>query len=730
MDFGQGKKPYEIMTLYNKTPFSCKKKENKVICFFNKKPSTPVYPENTYFFRVIPQKGKIFKIVIIVKSSYKLYSMPDNLYNAPLISPFKLSKAKKWVIIANSNFVKNTQKGLNFYYKHTFYPFVGAVDENLNPVKVSKSADVIAYFQILKEYEKGQDALYDINNFIKQFPNSIFIPDVLYLKLKILDAQNDSPTVVDIGKKWIKKYAFSPKLPAVLLLIAKNYSKMGFVSDASYYFNRIITEYPNTKYAQLAMIYLADQLYMLGEEKKAFKLYKKVLYSTTDINIASLAALRLATRYMNNGNVKKAIEYYEKIYRANKQFLLKDKQKAYELAQSLASHGAYKLAIQIGEDLLKKLNKLNDLYEPLLYNLAQWAYEAKEYKKALKFADLYLKQFPYGEYSDEVTSLRDKILFQVPEGNLTAQLEDINKILKNYSGEIAQKALVKKAEILYKLKKFSELMKIFPKLKKLPKSVFPNKDEFLNKVKKDYAIYLLSRGKCYEASELIEKYSIVLPKKYDDKIYECAMKSAHYKLASLICNKYLDSPDDKVFLKWIKRKINALYAMGDYQGVVTAVDDLCSATKKGCYPYLLKKFFSLWRLKEYKKAIALSLKLQKYKDIRNTDAFIKIVDYALTHNDKLLAASYAKKIIELQNYFKAYPYTPYADFVFAQYTKDKKAAVKDLLRILPMLKGENKARAYFMLANLTNEKKYLLQCLKVKNSKLWKGLCKDALTLY
>jgi tetratricopeptide (TPR) repeat protein len=556
------------------------------------------------------------------------------------------------------------------------------------------------------------------------------MPDVLYLKMKILDAQNDSEDVVEIGKKWIKKYAYSPKLPAVLLLIAKNYSKMGFVSDASYYYNRLITEYPNTKYAYLAMIYLADQLYMLGEEKKALELYRKALYSTTNIDIASLAALRLATRYMNNGNVKKAIEYYEKIYRANKQFLLRDKQKAFELAKSLASHGVYKLAVKIGGDLLKKLNKLNDLYEPLLYDLAVWSYKAKEYKKALYYVNKYIKTFPYGDYIDEIRSLRDKILFEVPKGSLKAQLENINKILKNYTGKIAQEALVRKAEILFKMKKYAQIIKMLPKLKKLPKDIFPNKKSFINKVLKTYTMELLNKKECLKATRIIDEYSVVLPKKYDDKIYFCAMNAHDYKLASLVCNKYLDSPNDKIFIKWIKRKIDALYAMGDYQGVVTAVGDLCSATKKGCYPYLLKEFFSLWHLKEYKKAIALSIKLSKYKDIRNTDAFIKIVDYAVKHNNKLLAAEYAKKIIDLQDYFKAYPYTPYVDFIFAQYTKNKKAAIKDLLHILPMLKGENLARAYFMLANLTGEKKYLLKCVKVKNSKLWKGLCKDALSLF
>jgi hypothetical protein len=35
-----------------------------------------------------------------------------------------------------------------------------------------------------------------------------------------------------------------------------------------------------------------------------------------------------------------------------------------------------------------------------------------------------------------------------------------------------------------------------------------------------------------------------------------------------------------------------------------------------------------------------------------------------------------------------------------------------------------------MLANLTKDKKYIEKCLKVKNSKLWRGLCEDAKDLF
>ncbi len=733
VDYYEGNKKSEILTLYNEFPFTCKKENRKILCVFDKLPTTTVFKTHTKFFKFNPIfKNKHFILEIECLSKCFVYPKRDNLYNNPLDSLNILQKTKKWVIIANSeNFLtKNRPKGLNFYFHNSPKVFVGAVDENQNPVNVNNQApDVIKYFNILKKFKNGRDVSIDIDNYIKNYPNSVFIPDVLYMKMVLLFNNNDFEDAVNIGKKWIKKFSYDEKLSKVLLLMARAYSNMGFMSDASYFFNRLITEYPNTKESQLAMIYLGDQLYSSGDSKKAMKLYENVLFSTNDVNIASLAAIRLASRYMDKGDFKKAYEYYKKIYDANRKFLLKDKQKAYNLANLLAEHQMYSLAIDIGDNLLKKLKKFDDLYEPLLYHLALWNYQNKNYQKAMEYIDLYLSKFPYGDYSDQLSSLRDKVLFNLPDNNLTKALVNINNILEKYKGTaIASKALVKKAEILYKMKKYGEILKMENELKNISQNIWPEKNKFLLKVKKEYAVYLLNNKKCLKADEIINKYHLSLDKKYDGQIYKCAMQALDYNLASIVCNKYLDSPSDKVFIKWMKRKIEALKGLNDYQDLVNAIDDLCQVDKK-CYKYKLYKFFALWQLKNYDEALEVAKSIKK-KDIRNTDVYINIIRWALKNNNNLLAATYAKKIVDLQDSFKAYPYSPFADFVFAKYTKDKKEAVRVLKNLLNRVSGEDKARALFMLANLTKNKRYLNECIKVKNSTLWKGLCKDALSIF
>jgi len=730
IDYATDKKPYEILTLYSKKPVSCKIKNKDFVCTFKRVPKTPVFKEESRFFSVIPEFGKkTFIVTIKIKNkNYKIFSFNDDLHTGALITPFKSEKAKKWVIVVNNQFVKNENQGLNFYYRHTVYPYIGAIDEDLRPVNNDKTMDVVKYFEILSSYKKGLNVLDEIDEFVKKYPNSVFVSDILYLKLKLLDKMNESDAVIELAKEWIKKYAYSPKLPEVLLLLARNYSKIGLMSNASYFYNRIITEYPNSDIAYKAMIYYADQLYTMGDEKKAFELYEKALYSTKNLDIASLAALRLAQRYMDKGKVKKAIEYYEKIYKANKEFLLKEKKKAYALAKRLAEVKMYDLAIKIGEDLLKRLKKLDDMYEPLLYHLAEWSYKAGKYELSLKFINKYLKEFPYGDYSDNIASLRDRVLFEVPEENLTKKLAAIDKVLKDYKNtEIAKKALYKKIKILEKLKKYDEILKLKDEILKIPDSIFKNKKEFIKKVAKEYALELLKKGNCQKVIKLVKEYKLKLGN--DEELYECAMKIKDCKFASVIPNKYLDSPNDETFVKWMKRKIEALWCMKDYKNVVIAVDDLCRV-EKNCYKYLNYKFFALWNLGRYKEALKVAKELEKYPNIKNTDAYIKIVNWALQNKDYLLAATYAKKIIDLQNRFKSYPYSPFVDFVYAKYSKNKQEAIKVLKNLIKRVQGEDLARAYFMLSNLTGKKEYLKKCINVKDSKLWKGLCKDALKLF
>ena len=728
-------KDYSVLTMHNNTPFACKMKDkNTYICKFFRLPSTPVFATNTLDFKIKPFFDKnSFFLKIEVKNKSFIKSFKKDLYEGYDKRLKELKLAKKWVIISYKNkipFLSNKPiKGLKLPLEVDTDFYLKAIDANGNPVDYdTQTADVIEYFTLLKLANKHTLTLDRVDDFLQNYPDSIFIPDVLYLKLKLLDEEGMTDEVIHIAKDWINKYATNEHLPEVLLILAKNYANNGQTEEATYMYERLFTEYEGTKYAYEGMIHLADELYSAGDSKRAFELYKQAFINTKDIEVASLAASRIAQRYLNEGNIKEAVKYYKKLLKANKNYILRDINSAYELALQLANHKAYELALEIGKEIFKKLKLNDDLYEPLLYHLALWSYEVKDYKDTQKYVDLYLKELPFGDYVDEIKALKDKIIFQVDDTNDTLVLYKLDEVIKKYADTpLAKKALNKKIEILYKMKKYKELLDVAQDDEDVNRSILIDSA-------KNVVINDLKAKKCEEAIKYYKEFNVTLSKKYDEDLYNCAYNVRAFDLASRICNKYLLDKDDKVVLKWLKNKAKIYEVTSDYKKLALIIDDICNIQKTNCYKWRYKQFFAYYNLNEPKEFLKIASKLIKKDNIKNIDIFMKVVLYAKRQKDTLLAYTYSKKILELQKKYNTFVESPYIDFVFVDSAKKlnkTKEAIKALKHLVTLkIDDESKARAYYMLASLTADKKYLQKCIKLKNSKTWQPLCKDSLELY
>jgi len=727
-------KNYSILTMNNDKVFACKQKNDTTyICRFDTLPSTPVFSTNTLDFKLTPFFNKnLFYIKIEVKNKSIIKSFKKNLYEGYNKRLKNLVVANKWVIISYKNKIPflNTKpiKGLKFPLQINSDFYLKAIDANGNPIDYdTQTADVVEYFTLLKLFNKDTLNIDRVDEFLQNYPKSIFIPDVLYLKLKLLDESGNTDECTKLGKKWINNYASNEHLPEVLLILAKNYAANGMMEDATYIYERLFTEYQNSKYAYEGMVYLADELYSAGDSKRAFELYKQAFSNTKDIEVASLAASRIAQRYLDEGNIKESIKYYKKLLLANKNYLIRDKQSAYNLAQQLAKNNAYEIAIQIGEALLKTINQDNEMYEPLIYNLASWSYEIGEYKKTKKYIDLYTKLFEFGDYIDQINDLKDKILFEIKDKNTTLMLQRFDTIIQKYKDtDLAKKALIKKAYLLYKLKKYPQILKISKDIMDI------NKTLVINSAKEEIIQDFKSK-KCDEAIKYYKEYNITLNKKFDDELYNCAYNVRAFNIASQICNKYLLS-DDKTALKWLKNKAKVFEAKNEYKKLALIIDDICSIQKTNCYKWKYKQFFAYYYLNKPKEFLKIASQLINNDNIKNIDIFIKVVLYAKNNNNTLLTYTYAKKILQLQKKYNTFIQSPYIDFVFVESAKKlnkKQEAINTLKHLVTInIDDESKARAYYMLSSLTTKKEYLQKCIKLKNSKTWMPLCKDSLELY
>jgi hypothetical protein len=728
---------YSILNINDKDPFICKQKEKNIyICKFNKLPSTPVFSTQTVDFKLIPFFDKNnFYLKIKAKNKSIIKAFKKNLYEGYNKRLTPLNQAKKWIIISYKNklplIYQKPLKGLKFPLEIDMQPFVGAIDANGNPVDYdTQTADVIEYFSIIRQFKKNNLDIDRIDEFLSKYPKSLFVPDVLYLKIKLLDEQNNNEEVIKEANNWIKKYAFNEHLPEVILILAKNYANNADMESATYMYERLFTEYEGTKYAYKGMIYLADELYSAGDNKRAFSLYKKALANTKDLEVASLAASRLAQRYLTEGKIKEAVKYYKKLYKANKKYLLKNKTQVYKLINELADNKEYQLAITIGNDLLKKINIQSDLYEPLMYRLAKWNYETGNFKEAMKFINKYLEKLPYGDFADEMKNLKNKILFQIPDNNSTLMLQRYDEIIKKYkNSELAKKALESKIKLLYKLKKYKQILDLnTTNIKDINKTILINSAKFA-------IIQDLNNSKCFSAIKIYKKFDVKLNKKYDEPLFKCAYKIRDFKLASQIPNKYLILNNDKIVLKWLINKAKIFEAQNDYKDLALIIDDICNIKKTNCYEFKYKQFFAYYNLNQPKKFLSIAAKFLNNDNIKNIDVFSKIILYSQKTNNTLMTYTYSKKILELEKKYNTFIQSPDIDFIFVETAKKlnkKNEAIKTLKNILKLknIEEDSKAKAYYILSSMTGKKIYLQKCIKLKKSKTWMPLCKQALEVF
>ncbi|RUM56448.1 MAG: hypothetical protein DSY40_02245, partial [Nautilia sp.] len=103
-------------------------------------------------------------------------------------------------------------------------------------------------------------------------------------------------------------------------------------------------------------------------------------------------------------------------------------------------------------------------------------------------------------------------------------------------------------------------------------------------------------------------------------------------------------------------------------------------------------------------------------------------------DNNLLVYTYSKKILELEKKYNTYIQSPLIDFIFVESAKKlnkKEEAIKSLQNLIKLnIDEDSKAKAYYMLSSLTGKKEYLKKCIKLKKSKTWMPLCKQALEVF
>jgi tetratricopeptide (TPR) repeat protein len=532
------------------------------------------------------------------------------------------------------------------------------------------------------------------------------------------------------------------------LIIASAYSHLGINAEAKYYFDRILTEHPDNKFAKLAMIYIGDEKSSNGDNKNAIKLYKDALYQTSDIKIASVAASRLAYKFLEQGNKVKAQEFYEKVLRANPKYLVKSEFDGYKLAKELADKELYIIAKEIGDIIITKIgdNKLHDIYENVLKDTAYWFEMDKSPQRAYDLYHRYLNEFPFGDFISFVNTRLDYLFFDMPDSNQTKMLAKYDELIERYGvGDIASKALYNKAKLLFDMKKYQDILNLKEKILAIDEDIAPDKNDTVNSAGVQLAIEFLKEKRCTDAVKLKREYNISFSNDYDKDLAYCALKTTDYRLAIDLAERNLNRISDKnEKLDWTKLYFKALIdeldlykAIDVGRGLIKLSVELGdTAGEKSIYDI----FKAYMKLKKYDEAKRVSDEIEKrfVNDFHNIDTFKALVNLASKNGDNEMLLKYAKKIIDLQNMYSSYVESPQIELSYMN-TLMNINRVQDAIdfgKDIKNLDDENKIRfkylvgtAYQKLEEPELAKSTFEDCVNIKAESSWKSLCENSLKL-
>lgn len=770
----ESKVTYAILHLIDGEPFYCEAlsdafDKKKYVCKVNRpiqkqiEPKSMKYAEINFF-----EKDGAFYIAVDPKMVSRLVPVEDVLYDTKeILKKPKAERYTHWTILFEEKPLyeeKKTYDSLDFpiVYPKTQMPYVGALDLNGKPISYAQSKDIQLYLDIKKEFEKGdyQSVIKNVKRILTLYPSSIFRSELELYQIRSMDAllskrTEDSPELsfnendlVDVAKRWSKEFTSDENLPEVLMMLTKAYIKLGSKSDTNYFLDILVSEHPDNLFTKKTILLYADNLYKKKEKDKAMGLYMDVLYSAQDLDVASEAAIRLSDYQMDAGKMKEAKEYLLKVLNVNEKFLLKDPMASYKLAKRLYEHKLYDLAARISDLLLASLPKNAENKELLLKESGDWHAKANEIDAANARYQEYLAAYKNnGEFTNAVSESLDALFFKTKENNETVLENYYDKLIEKYSNDIGQKALLEKANLLFKQKRFTDVLALEEALSKVPDNFEIKPAELIYGSAKALALNALQKEDCQEMINFVEQYKLQLSDMNNDAaLFKCFMRTSRFDRAHELSSTHLKDKALQSRYEWAQREVQVLFRLGKYKEAIDLKEDLKTLTfslhQKIDLQTIRDLFFSYMKLNNLDGAASLaeSIKLLYPNDTSAMDMYYEVVKVANESKNDLLLVKYAELIISMQKQFKTAVYTPSVELSYIDSLKRlgrDSEALKVVEELLPKIfNNKDKIRALYQAGELTMKlqqmdkaKNYFTQCVAVNENSSWKTICQQNLEL-
>ena len=755
----ESNKNYSILHIKDDNPFTCKEyrdsydRVTSVECAFDKRTSKRFKPLRTTFFK-LRSSIKKDRFLIVIEPYYDLALFADifDLSSGEPTFEAKISEASSWSVIGYKDeipYLRSYNRASSaiafpFEVSSDITPYVGALDINSKPVEIANVEDVSSYLELKKLFSVGryEQVVGLCDEVLEKYKESIFISDVMLYKIRALHKLNESEELISVAKVFMREYSSNVAMAEVLAYTARAYSKMGLFIDADYFYDRVFDEHSDSKFAQLAMIYKAEQYEESGDSKKALEYLKKALYTTKDIDIAVMAAFKIARGELEHKRAKRASEYIEKIAAKKGSYFNEFRSESIEMATTLYELKEYRSSYLILKNILEQMKPFDDRYERLLADLIEALSKMGAVDEAMAYIEKYNKTFRDGEFSDVVQLAKDSLFFEKGDLNVTAKIAEYDELIARYGDdEIAKKALYKKANLLYANGFYKEVMDLNSSLMQLEGSLFADAPQLVDKSVKAYITTALKKQRCKDALESYVKFH--LKDFEDDAIFTCSMKLLKYKTAKEIAQRHIEQGKIEDRTLWLYRYAKTLYGLREYETLLKVSSDIITLDEKGEFNDIYRMRFDAYKaLGDESKMISTIVTIEKLFALKAEDIerYVAMVLIGQKKGDDVMIQNYATKVMSIQKEFNIHAQTPFIEFSLVEsFQRDKK--FKRALNVLisldkASLSGDDRARAYYLLGSLYTKlsksakaKMAYEKAIESEKSSAWSKLAKDALEL-
>lgn len=744
---------FSVLNLSHQEAFECQ--ENKdvyndvtsIVCKI-KTSADNFVPTNTAFFGIQSSVADDYLVLTITpKYKMKLFSTFLDLKKGSSIPKERPKKSKQWQIIGYISkipFLSDKQtRGLNFPIRIPSNQnlYIGQLDINLKPLRYEEGVDFKKLKEIREDYEKGryEDVIKEVDLSLLQYPTSIFKRDFLLYKIRSL-AHNPTRDNVDAtiltALDWVKNYPSEKNIPEVLYLLANAYIHNHLSDEAYHYFQRILSEYPNTDWSALAKMQLAKNF----SKDERFKInqgyFAEAYKDAKSQGVKDQILVQWGIARLRDGDNEGA-KIIDDVIAKDPAYFVSQRNISMTLIQDLISHKLYKHAAQIASYMIKHLPANDEDAMQLSFDIGKWYELDGETQKAYDYNELFLQKYPTSKQYQQVASRNHQLLFKMnvnmDDEKRLALLDEI--IAKYPESPESKNAYLQKAQILFNLKRFGEVLQIQDKIPNSP---------LIAQSKSQIILRLLHDGECKQVPYYLKGSDLESFGELKIALFDCLYSLSYYKEAkNLIPN--LNKETLQKELPWSYRLSQVLNKLGDFVGSRASGTDTLDIAKTlnadQYYDIAFVVFDDLIQLKLTQQAQKLSAFIQEHfkEDQRMLEVWYALLQIAQKENNPNSVQIYAQEILSLQDKLGNFDLSPTVDFVLIDSLMQNKSYSKaqEVLASLlsKKIEPEEMQKALYMQGSIlrasgdSNYKESFEKCLQIQANSSWKNLCSKSLEL-